>query len=159
MRSVLGLAAILALGIPAHAQQSQQQQQGQPHVAPEPIPTNPDDWHVRAEPIPTIFGPTRGGPLPNWPPFPNDSDLGWHAYTLVLGPCAIFEPAGKKYRYFEGRLPNGIKRKKKFTDAELQDIQKKGGAFKILNRGSSKSEINAALDACVESTARRLPQP
>ncbi len=149
MRHILVLAAMLALGIPVYGQQDQQP------AHPQPIPSNPFDWHVHGGPIPSnpFDWHVYAGPIPNWP-FPSESELGWHAFAMQLRPCAVFQPDGKKYRYVEGPLPDRIKRKKRFTDAELKEIKEKGGDFKILNSGSSKNEMDAALDACLESSLK-----
>jgi len=155
MRPLLVLAAILAFGVPACAQVDPTQDAQQ--VPQQPMPTNPKDWHVKVEPIPTTPVPGYLGPIPSWPPFSTDTRAHWENYSVLLRPCAIFEPAGKKYRYFEGQLPHGIKRRKKFTSTELQDIKKQGGEFRIVNAGSGSGDLDAALNACLESTARRLP--
>ncbi|HXQ26171.1 MAG TPA: hypothetical protein VN822_07175 [Candidatus Acidoferrales bacterium] len=93
-------------------------------------------------------------PIPNWPP-PQEPELGWHATAVAVPPCAIFKPDGKRYRYLEGNLPNGIKSKKRFTDTELQKVRDRGGNFRILKSGSTKSEVDAALDACLKEGARQ----
>jgi hypothetical protein len=165
MRRALMLAAILAFGVPACAQQAQQPKVPQlipsnpsdrdPHVG--PIPSNPSEWHLHLGPIPTNpVGPMYAEPIPNWPNV-HEFEVRWHAYALQLGPCAIFQPAGKKYKYFDGPLPDGIKRKRRFTNADLQRIKEEGGNFRIAKSGSSKSEMETALDTCFESTAKRLP--
>jgi len=175
MRYALVLGAFLALGIPACAQQARQTPQSQQTVVPPPpllLPPNPDDWHAYAGPIPS--NPSQWhlylGPIPSNPsewhvhaePIPSWSDthefeLGWHAYALQPQPCAIFQRAGKKYRYLDGTLPQGVKRKRRFSDRDLQRIKKKGGNIRIANPGSTKSEMEGALDACFESTAKPLP--
>lgn len=166
MRYALVLGAFLAFSIPAWAQQAQQPNVSvvvplnpsdrEPYVG--PIPTNPSEWHLYLGPIPSNPSDWHAyaGPIPSWPNA-HEFELGWHAYALQLQPCAIFQPAGKKYKYFDGPLPQGIKRKRRFTDAELQQIKEKGGNFRIVKSGSSKSEMETALDACLESTAKRLP--
>jgi hypothetical protein len=165
MRHALVLAAILAFGVPACAQQARQPNVSvavplnpsdkEPHVG--PIPTNPSDWHLYLEPIPTNpAGPVYAEPIPNWPNV-HEFEVRSFASSVALQPCAIFQPAGKKYKYFDGSLPEGIKRKRRFTDADLQRIKEKGGNFRIVKPGSSKSEMETALDACFMSTAKRLP--
>jgi len=172
MRYALVLSAFLALSIPACAQQAQQSQQSVGPAQTLLLPPNPDDWHVYAGPIPSdpsqwhlYLGPipsnpsdwhVYAGPIPTWPSR-HEFELGWHAYALQPQPCAIFQPAGKKYRYFEGTLPQGVKRKRRFTDAELQRIKEKGGNFRIVNPGSSRSDMENAFDACLESSAKHLP--
>ena len=105
MRYALVLAAILAFSVPACAQQPQQPNVSvviplnpsdkEPHVG--PIPTNPSDWHLYLGPIPTNPpGPIYAEPIPNWPQI-HEFELSSRAYAVQLQPCAIFQPAGKKY--------------------------------------------------------------
>jgi len=142
MRHGLMLAAILAFGVSAYAQ-------APPAPGPEPIPSNPNEWHAYVGPIPTEAPSAHAGPLPAWPS-PSKFEAGWRVFSSPVRPCAIVQPDGKRYRYFEGYLPKGIKSKKRFTAADLQRIKEKGGDFRVLKQGSGTNEMDAALDACRE---------
>ena len=174
MRYALVLGPFLAFAIPACAQQARQTAQSQQTVVPPQTllqRPNPDDWRVYAGPIPSIpsqwhlyLGPipsnpsewhVYAGPIPSWPNT-HEFELGWHAHALQPQPCAIFQLSGKKYRYFDGTLPPGVKRKRRFTDRDLQRIKEKGGNFRVANPGSTKNEMEDALDACFESSAKHL---
>jgi hypothetical protein len=172
MRYALVLGTFLLFGFPACAQQARQSQKAPGPTQTLVLPPNADDWHAYAGPIPSdpsqwhlYLGPipsnpsdwhVYAGPIPSWPNR-HELKLGWHAYAVQMQPCAIFQPAGKKYRYFDGTLPPGVKRKRRFTDADLQQIKQKGGNFRIANPGSSKSDMENALDACYESSSKLLP--